>query len=523
MRATTNKTGWLIVSVAIIGLGHSADARGQLLERVLMPGPVIEGHAAYEDECSSCHQPFSRNLQRELCLDCHTEVAQDLDASLGFHGRSPVIPMLECAACHTEHEGRDADVVGLDEDTFDHGATDFALLGSHLGARCEGCHAETAVYFRDAESTCIGCHAEEEPHKGNLGETCGDCHSETAWADASFDHDTTDFPLTGNHSNADCGGCHRNEIYVETPTLCVACHRVDDFHAGRNGDACQDCHTPASWAEASFDHFEETGFALLDGHGGLACTACHAEQRFDQAPDPACSTCHRADDVHAGNNGAACDTCHTPTDWPSVSFEHALDAGFALNGAHAELTCTACHRGPVETSRPEPACNSCHWSNDVHGGQLGESCQDCHGESGWAESVRFDHDLTVFPLLGLHAAVSCEGCHAESSFRETASECVDCHRADDVHAQRLGLDCAMCHNPNDWLIWQFDHDEQTEFALEGAHGGLDCLACHNRPVTDSVALSTTCGDCHRGDDIHATGFGMDCGRCHTTDAFTELK
>jgi hypothetical protein len=38
-----------------------------------------------------------------------------------------------------------------------------------------------------------------------------------------------------------------------------------------------------------------------------------------------------------------------------------------------------------------------------------------------------------------------------------------------------------------------------------------------------VALSTTCGGCHRGDDIHAMGFGLDCGRCHTTEAFTELR
>lgn len=507
---------------ALVMAFGSPTAAPQVLERVLMPGPVIAGHAEYEDECSSCHQPFARSTQRALCLDCHTQINDDIESELGFHGRSQTVPTIECAACHTEHEGRDADIVGLDPDTFDHSATDFALLGSHSAANCEGCHAPE-THYRDTDSDCAACHGEEDVHNGNLGESCGDCHNETRWTETTFDHDTTDFSLTGNHVGATCSGCHRNEIYVDTPTRCVACHRVDDVHAGRNGEICQDCHTPAGWADTSFDHFEETGFALVDGHGGLACTACHQNATFDEPPDSECFACHKADDVHAGNNGTDCAACHAPATWPEVSFDHALDAGFALNGAHGSLVCTACHRGPVETARPDADCNSCHWANDVHQGALGTACQDCHREESWAESVRFDHDITEFPLLGLHAAVACEGCHSDPSFSDTPSECVDCHAANDVHGQKLGLGCAMCHNPNDWLIWQFDHNRQTDFRLDGAHEGLNCLACHNRPVTDSVALSTSCGSCHRGDDIHASAFGMDCGRCHTTEAFGELR
>jgi len=522
MQSGTRYFRWLIWSLMLAGLSAVGPASAQVLERVLMPGPVVEGHAQYEDECSNCHQPFSRELQRSLCLDCHTEINDDIQAMTGFHGRSPSIPEVECTVCHTEHEGRDADIIGLDPDTFDHAATDFPLRDSHIAVSCEGCHAADTAY-RETESTCFSCHSTDDRHNGNLGEGCSDCHSETRWIDASFDHDTTDFPLAGKHVDTPCGGCHRNEVYADTPTTCVSCHRIDDTHAGRNGEMCQDCHAPAGWADTRFDHFAETGFALADGHSGLACAACHADSTFEQPPEPECYACHRADDVHAGNNGAECQTCHSPTTWPTVSFDHLRESGFALNGAHGDLLCTACHRGPVETARPDSSCVSCHWTNDVHQGRLGETCQDCHGETGWAESVRFDHDLTAFPLLGLHAAVSCEGCHADAGFQDTQDQCVDCHRVDDVHDQRLGLDCAMCHNPNDWGIWRFDHSTQTDFPLDGAHEDLDCLACHNRPVTDTVALSTTCGGCHRSDDIHANGFGMNCDRCHTTEAFTELK
>jgi hypothetical protein len=510
------------MGIVVATLTGTGTASAQVLERVLMPGPVILGHAEYEDTCSSCHQPFARDSQRALCLDCHTAIDDDIDTSMGFHGRSTTIPTIECAACHTEHEGRDADVVGLDRDTFDHAVTNFPLLGSHTIVGCENCHAPAAKY-REAATTCIDCHAEEDRHAGNLGEKCDECHTETRWSDTSFDHDTTDFALTGHHIGTSCGGCHRNESYVDTPAQCVACHRIDDVHAGRNGNTCQDCHTPEGWTDTSFDHFEATGFALANGHGGLACTACHEDATFTEPPDPGCYACHRADDVHAGNNGLQCDTCHAPTSWPEVSFDHASDAGFALNGTHGTLACTACHRGSVETARPDPACNSCHWTDDVHQSRLGTSCQTCHSETGWGEAVRFDHDITEFPLLGLHAAVACEGCHADATFQDTPVQCIDCHEGDDVHSRKLGFDCAMCHNPNDWLIWVFDHGTRTEFPLDGAHENLDCLACHNRPVTDSVALSMSCGSCHRGDDIHATAFGMDCGLCHTTEAFEELR
>ena len=51
---------------------------------------------------------------REKCLDCHKEVASDVRGKMGYHGR---IAERECRTCHTEHRGRDAKVVLLDEKT----------------------------------------------------------------------------------------------------------------------------------------------------------------------------------------------------------------------------------------------------------------------------------------------------------------------------------------------------------------------------------------------------------------------
>src|SRR5207344_2523177 len=122
------------------------------------------------------------------------------------------------------------------------------------------------------------------------------------------------------------------------------------------------------------------------------------------------------------------------------------------------------------------------------------------------------HDLSRFPLLGRHREVMCEDCHATPAFHDAEEACIDCHREDDVHTRRLGSDCETCHNPNDWRGWVFDHDAQTDFTLDGAHRALDCLACHREPVTtaSAISLATSCGSCHRKDDVHRGGFGQQC-------------
>jgi hypothetical protein len=37
------------------------------------------------------------------------------------------------------------------------------------------------------------------------------------------------------------------------------------------------------------------------------------------------------------------------------------------------------------------------------------------------------------------------------------------------------------------------------------------------------AVNSSCGNCHRADDIHDNEFGVDCGRCHSADSFSEVR
>lgn len=510
---------WL-AGVAMTGAAH---AQLSSLERLVMPGPVSAHHADTETMCTACHARFSREQQQDLCLACHTEITADIKDRAGFHGSAQTAGSA-CSDCHTEHEGRTADILGLDRGRFDHDVARFSLLGKHAELTCESCHTEDQPSFHAAETECHACHVEDDRHHGNLGTACADCHSETGWRDVRFDHQgVTGYGLTGKHAELTCAGCHVDEHYEGTPNTCSGCHAADDAHSGRNGPQCESCHTTRNWQETSFDHFTRTGFALAGGHAGLMCESCHEGNTLARQTPTQCVACHRDDDVHEGVNGAQCHDCHRVTDWSDITFDHARDADFPLNGSHALLSCASCHVQPVEAARPATQCIGCHAEDDPHAGQLGQSCASCHGEVAWKQQVRFDHDLTRFPLLGRHEQAVCQDCHATPAYHDAANQCVDCHRADDAHERTLGTDCGLCHNPNGWRLTTFDHDRQTAFALTGAHHGLDCSGCHREPAVDGVVRpSSTCGSCHRRDDVHDGEFGGDCAQCHTTTSFRDV-
>jgi hypothetical protein len=428
-------------------------AQGQsLFEKLVMPGEVVEAHVKLEKTCESCHEPFSKKSQRRLCLECHKEVAADITAKSGLHGKRADIATAECKTCHTDHKGRKADIVQFDPETFNHTFTDFTLEGAHKTAPCGGCHA-ASVKYRKAASSCFACHKTNDVHKGALGQECASCHTQEAWRKPKpFDHAKTKFPLVGTHRDVQCAVCHIGEKYKDLPSTCVDCHKIQDVHSGRFGQKCA--------------------------------------------------------------------TCHASTKWKTISFDHAKATKFPLNGAHKTVKCDSCHKGDIYKDKLATTCVTCHKSNDPHKGQLGARCESCHNETSWRQKVVFDHDVTRFPLIGLHAVVPCEECHRTNAYRETPKVCSQCHK-DTHHEGKLGPACNQCHNPNGWALWRFNHDRETKFPLTGAHAGLQCHACHSKRAETKVTAPSTCFGCHSADDAHRGTFGKSCETCHTTASFRQ--
>lgn len=440
-----------ILIVLAVALPWAARSQS-VFERMVMPGPLVEGHAKLEKDCAKCHEPFSKPAQTRLCLDCHKSIAADRHQKRGFHGKWPDAAAADCKACHSDHKGRSADIVQFDRETFNHAFTNFELRGAHKAARCDGCHTAT-VKFRDAPKQCVDCHKKSDPHKGRLEDKCEGCHNEQAWLKVTpFDHSKTKFPLVDAHAKVACATCHIGEKYKDLPTSCQSCHGLQDAHRGRYGTKCE--------------------------------------------------------------------TCHAPKKWPQVHFDHAKSTKFPLLGRHAKVKCDTCHSGDLYRDKLATACIGCHKKNDQHKGQLGSRCEQCHNETGWRLKVRFDHDLTRFPLVGLHATVPCEECHRTPSFKDAPRTCASCHK-DQHHAGRLGTNCGTCHNPNGWTLWRFDHDRQTRFALTGAHKGLQCHSCHREKAVAKISLGTDCYGCHAADDAHQGSFGRACEKCHTTATFKQ--
>ncbi|MGE0314998.1 MAG: cytochrome c3 family protein [Lautropia sp.] len=577
-------TAWLVVIVAVITLFAGLPrASAQGLESVFSPGALIEGHAKLEAKCDSCHVRFNRDAQDALCLGCHEAVGRDLAQRRGLHGKSTReacrschtdhkgrgarIAVIDearfdhratdfalegrhrdarCAACHRPatkrrdtpsdcvacHRQDDRHAGGLGpacaschvasswrETRFDHDTTRFRLTGGHRAVKCASCHVGNR--FKGTSQTCIGCHRKDDKHEDRFGARCESCHATERWGAVRFDHDRdTRYRLVGRHREARCESCHTAPVARLKPaTTCVACHAKDDRHRGSLGTDCGSCHTETRWKDPPrFDH-ARTRFPLLGSHARARCESCHATADFKQAPRE-CVGCHRKDDKHLGNVGAACGDCHAERRWREAPrFDHARTR-FPLANAHASpgLGCKACHAAPDRMRGTPTACIACHRKDDAHAGQQGVACESCHDDRSW-KGARFDHARSRFPLTGRHLSVACESCHADRRFKGVPTDCASCHRKDDVHRATLGTRCEACHGARAWAAWTFDHDRKTGFRLDGAHLRARCAACHRAPAPATkltAPLAPACASCHQRQDAHDGRFGNNCERCHDT-------
>jgi hypothetical protein len=485
--------------------------------------PLDGRHAAIAKNCAACHKERSFVAARAACGTCHTDVHK---GTLGVN----------CATCHSTK-------VPFKEMRahFDHAKARFVLTGSHREVACEKCHA--GGVFRGLQfGSCNACHV--EPHRRKLGPTCTACHTTAGWTTRTVEHAQTRFPLAGKHAQVPCASCHTAKI--TTPLhfeQCSACHV--NVHRDSVKDDCRACHTEKTFKGASpFDHGSRTTFALVGKHDGLACAKCHTTRTPDTVPlaqkvidfagvVPDCVSCH--EDKHKGEYGRTCDNCHRPAGFKVDAFKHPRAPDF-YDGGHTAVACVKCHKPndvlqPVRTALPiraararAPAmeCVTCH--KDVHLGQVGIACEQCHSivTAGKVTSTgakfaapRFSHDRTTFALTGKHGEVACAKCHrtevhafpagtgSAMRLRPMGTECRTCH--EDPHMGQVDARCETCHSTATFKMQKYTHFGLAEF-FNGFHGKLACQACHKKvtgvfPSGVGTALrfkvGKTCRDCHR--------------------------
>jgi hypothetical protein len=204
------------------------------------------------------------------CFACHKQN----DPHSGSFGQ-------DCSACHT--------VAGWTPANFDHNLAAFKLTGAHAKVPCAQCHVNNV--FKGTPTDCNSCHKQNDAHNGQFGTDCGACHRATSWNDVTFDHNKSNFPLTGAHASVACVKCHTSTPFTGLSTACVSCHADPAWHAGVLGTDCASCHTTSAWSPAQFNR-PHPGFGEEGGinHGGATCLTCHP----NSVTTFTCLACHNS-------------------------------------------------------------------------------------------------------------------------------------------------------------------------------------------------------------------------------------
>lgn len=277
------------------------------------------------------------------------------------------------------------------------------------------------------------------------------------------------------------------------------------------------------------------------------CTRCHTEgKKTDTAK---CLDCHKdlSARITAGtgfhkDKSEECISCHPEhhgedfklIEFDSKSFDHNT-TGYPLTGLHQPVKdCRRCHQPPNAPARKlsfsyllnDTRCIGCH--KDVHSGQLGESCQQCHNVETKFQQAKtaFDHNKAAFTLKGRHQTVNCLKCHKAKPGTKVIqwkglafNRCSYCHT--DPHKPSFNQACSRCHNETSWReVSSFDHN-RTRYPLTGKHRSLACSRCHPPGQKHKKMPFGKCTDCHRRDP-HKGQFKQDCSACHSVTGFNKV-
>ena len=423
-------------------------------------------------------------------------MAARIEADKGFH----VTVEDKCVECHSDHQGRDFQLIRWVPEEFDHTLAGYPLEGAHGTLKCESCHKGAS--YLGLSQDCLSCH--EDQHRGQLDTHCLDCHSFADWKPEKFDHETAQFQLRGKHIAVECAQCHPQGNYKPLEFQnCVDCHT--DQHNGQFTEDCTSCHAVEGWKLSLFDH-ETAQFQLRGKHIAVECAQCHPQDNYKPLEFQNCVDCHS--DRHEPSLGLNCEKCHVVNGWQqaSDSFDHQR-TNFPLKGAHEKVECEKCHLLDQFKGIAFAECRDCH--SDQHQGQFTQDCVSCHGETAWKPTF-FEHQRSRFKLEGAHVDVECAKCHPQGNYKPLDTACMACH-TDPHHGQftvedskwgKFTVDCNHCHAVDQWVAIHFEHD-RSAFKLEGAHAQTTCDKCH---LLETAADGSTfrrfkpvpmeCQDCH---------------------------
>jgi hypothetical protein len=513
-------------------------------------GFILNGlHTVPPRACTDCHVNNNYNLNTGACVSCHLK---DYQGTTNPNHATANFPQT-CDQCHDTTNWMNA--------TFNHASTGFPLTGLHMvpPRQCTDCHVSNNYSLNS--TACVTCHLKDyqgttNPNHvtANFPQTCDQCHTTSTWLNATFNHDSTGFPLTGLHTVPPraCTDCHVSNNYNLTTNACVSCH-LKDFQGTTNPNhvssnfpqTCDQCHTTSTWLNATFNH-STTGFPLSGSHTvpPRACTDCHVNNNYNLT-STACVSCHQTDYNNATtpvNHVAAafpttCETCHDTVLWTNATFNHTT-TGFQLTGAHTvpPRACVDCHVNG-NYSLNSTLCYTCHQkdyagtTSPAHASAgFPTTCELCHDTTVWTDST-FNHNNTAFPLTGSHTVPprACTDCHVNGNYTTLPTTCIGCHQTDYNNTTNPGhaaqpqffpTTCTTCHTTTAWTGATFNHTQYTQFSINHGNANGVCATCHTNSNDYSVFQCTACHGGNNANNFHhpnVNGYvynSINCYQCH---------
>jgi hypothetical protein len=278
-------------------------------------------HMVPPRQCTDCHVNNNYNITNTACVSCHQ---QDYNTALSPVNHVAANFPTTCETCH--------DTVLWTDGKFDHSTTGFALTGLHTvpPRACTDCHVNNNYSLSSA--ACVTCHQSDynttnNPPHGQAGfpTTCQMCHDTVNWMNATFNHASTGWALTGFHTTVPCGQCHVNNNYGLTSanTACSYCHMADwsgttnPVHSATGWPTtCNTCHNTTAWIPANLPLQYHTMWNPNHGGANGVCATCHTNPNDFSVFT--CTNCHQkaqTDSNHRGVNGYVynsvnCYNCH---------------------------------------------------------------------------------------------------------------------------------------------------------------------------------------------------------------------
>ena len=538
-------------------------------------------------QCSQCHTTAAGGYTLGApsgCADAYCHQSDYNGTNNPVHSSAgTTFAASNCTNCHST-------AAAFTTSSWSHTSTGWALPGNHqmtptgVITNCNQCHVGNNYTFTSANTACYPCHTTDWNSTQTLGgnvpnhitsgfpQTCDTCHDTINWADSTFNHNNTGFPLTGLHTSVQCAQCHSTAAGGYTlgaPSGCADayCHQSD--YNGTNNPVhssagttfaatnCTNCHsTAAAFTTTSWSH-TSTGWALVGNHqmspaGVVAnCNQCHVSNNYNLT-SAACYPCHTTDWNSTQTLGGSipnhitagfpqtCDTCHDTILWSDSTFNH-NNTGFPLTGLHATaVQCAQCHTaaaGGYNLPAPTTTCGdaNCHQTdyngtnNPVHSAAgttfAAANCANCHSTAAAFTTTSWSHNSTPWPLTGNHqmapagAATNCNQSHVGNNYSLTTGDCwnSNCHTTDWNSTATLGgavPNHVAANFPTSMCSTCHDTIAWVDGKFDHSTTGWALTGGHIVPTAGGVQA---CTDCHVSNNYSLTSANTVCYGCHLAE------